>query len=113
MLPNGGLLIDTPGMRELGLQADTTLDDTFAEVLELLTQCRFSNCTHIGEPGCAIISALETQALTEERWAAYQKLAREQQAMAANISPDSRRVKLAKTKKMTRELRQIYRDKYE
>jgi ribosome biogenesis GTPase len=77
-LPSGALLIDTPGMRELGLVADeTALDESFADVLELFPQCKFSDCTHASEPGCAVLAALEDKSLSVERWQSYQKLQRE------------------------------------
>jgi ribosome biogenesis GTPase len=69
-LPNGGLLIDTPGMRELGLwEADGT--EVFDDVVALARGCRFSDCRHESEPGCAILAAVQTGALTQERWASY------------------------------------------
>jgi ribosome biogenesis GTPase len=77
-LPNGALLIDTPGMRELGLLAvDDALDASFEDVTALLQNCRFGNCTHVSEPGCAILAALQEGALGEERWQSYLKLQRE------------------------------------
>ena len=75
LLPGGAMVIDTPGMRELGLwQADAGLERTFTDVEALITACRFRNCTHGGEPGCAVRSALEDGSLSGERWASYQKL---------------------------------------
>jgi ribosome biogenesis GTPase / thiamine phosphate phosphatase len=77
-LPNGALLVDTPGMRELGLLADDeALDASFADVVALTGACRFNNCSHANEPGCAILAALESEALSAERWQAYLKLQRE------------------------------------
>jgi ribosome biogenesis GTPase len=77
-LPSGALLVDTPGMRELGLLAvDDALDASFDDVTELLGQCRFSNCTHGAEPGCAIQGAIEDESLSGDRWQAYLKLQRE------------------------------------
>ena len=77
-LPNGALLVDTPGMRELGLLADdAALDASFDDVITLAHNCRFGNCTHANEPGCAISAAIETGALRGERWHAYLKLQRE------------------------------------
>lgn len=75
LLPGGGIMIDTPGMRELGMwDAADGLEKTFADIEELALSCRFNNCTHRGEPGCAISAALERGALSEERWLSYQKL---------------------------------------
>ena len=77
-LPGGALLVDTPGMRELGLlDVDVALDASFEDVTALLGACRFSNCTHGAEPGCAIRAAIADETLGEERWEAYLKLQRE------------------------------------
>jgi ribosome biogenesis GTPase len=81
--PLGALVIDTPGMRELQLWgADGGLDETFPEIRELALRCRFTNCTHGNEPGCAVRVALESSALLRTRFAAYEKLKAEQDANA-------------------------------
>jgi ribosome biogenesis GTPase / thiamine phosphate phosphatase len=78
LLPDGGLVIDTPGMRELQLWvADEGLEEAFEDVAELAAQCRFSDCAHESEPGCAIRAALEDGRLARERWESYVKLQRE------------------------------------
>jgi ribosome biogenesis GTPase len=77
-LSGGALLIDTPGMRELGLVADeAALDESFADITELIPLCRFSDCTHASEPGCAILAAQADGSLSAERWQSYLKLQRE------------------------------------
>lgn len=77
-LPGGGLIIDTPGMRELQLwDGQDGLADTFAEIDKLATACRFSDCRHAGEPGCAVRDAIELGELTEDRLQSFQKLQRE------------------------------------
>ena len=84
MLPSGAMLIDTPGMRELGLWCvDSGLSDTFSDVEQFLGQCRFSDCRHDREPGCAIKKALESGELSADRWASYQKLQSESRSSAA------------------------------
>jgi ribosome biogenesis GTPase len=88
-LPSGALVIDTPGMRELGLIADDdALDASFADVTDLIGRCRFSNCRHDGEPGCAIGAALETGDLDPARWAAFRKLERELAYAARREDPE-------------------------
>lgn len=79
LLPGGGMVIDTPGMRELGMwDAETGLEAAFADVEAILARgCRFSNCSHQSEPGCALKAALQSGELPEARWAAYQGLRRE------------------------------------
>src|SRR3954453_22782651 len=80
--PGGGLLIDPPGMRELQLWADEeALDATFPEVVELAADCRFGDCAHEREPGCAIHAALADGSLAEERYDAWRKLQRELRAL--------------------------------
>ena len=77
-LPTGGLVIDTPGIRELQLWvADEGIDEAFEDITELFTRCRFSDCAHDREPGCAVHAALDDGTLTAERWDSYLKLQRE------------------------------------
>jgi ribosome biogenesis GTPase len=75
VLDNGALLIDMPGMRELGiLSAGEGLDDSFADIGELATRCRFSDCSHTNEPGCAIRKAIERGELDAAHYQSYLKL---------------------------------------
>ena len=75
LLKQGGMVIDTPGMRELGLwDAEEGLSKSFADIESLAQKCRFGNCRHGKEPGCAIRQALASGELSEERWLSYQKL---------------------------------------
>jgi ribosome biogenesis GTPase len=77
-MPSGGLIIDTPGMRELQLwESPTGLADTFGDIDEFAKDCRFSDCRHAGEPGCAVVDAVEQGQLAEDRLQSYQKLQRE------------------------------------
>ena len=79
-LPGGGALIDTPGMRELQLWAShESVERTFDEIAEMAVQCRYRNCTHTGEPDCAVAAALAEGAIARERWESYRKLCREAQ----------------------------------
>ncbi|MGW0432763.1 ribosome small subunit-dependent GTPase A [Micromonospora sp. NPDC003197] len=77
-IPGGGAVLDTPGVRAVGL-LDTAdgLEHTFADVTELIAACRFTDCAHEGEPGCAVRAALESGDLTYRRWESWQKLQRE------------------------------------
>lgn len=78
LLENGALVIDTPGMRELGMWgADSGIDTTFADIEALALGCKFKNCTHTSEPGCAIRAAIEDGTLSEERYRSYTKLSAE------------------------------------
>jgi len=81
MLPNGAMIIDTPGMRELGMWVlNNELESVFPDVEALLGACRFRNCRHDTEPGCAIKEALENGSLAPERWRSYQALENESHA---------------------------------
>ncbi len=74
-LPKGGLVIDTPGMREIGMwDSAAGIDKTFSDVEALFSNCRFSDCTHTSEPGCAVHKALEQRELSHKRWMSYRKL---------------------------------------
>lgn len=78
ILPEGGILIDNPGMRDIKLSVDEEiLDKTFSDITELFTKCRFRNCRHETEPGCAVREALENGSLSYDRWENYLKLQRE------------------------------------
>ncbi len=81
-LPGGGLLLDTPGMRELQLwEAPGGLEGAFAEITALAADCRFADCAHRHEPGCAVLGAIERGELAPERIASYRKLERELHAL--------------------------------
>jgi ribosome biogenesis GTPase len=78
LLPGGGILIDNPGMRELHLWGETEdLAESFSDIEKLATNCKFSNCQHKTEPGCAVIEAIETGNLNPERLISYHKLKNE------------------------------------
>ncbi|MCP5127939.1 MAG: ribosome small subunit-dependent GTPase A, partial [Gammaproteobacteria bacterium] len=77
-LENGAMIIDTPGMRELGnISADDGLDETFSEIIEISHSCKFGNCSHTNERGCAILAAIEVGDLSEKRYQNYLKMRRE------------------------------------
>jgi ribosome biogenesis GTPase / thiamine phosphate phosphatase len=84
VLPGGGLVIDTPGLRELQLWdvGSAALDATFADVEELAADCRFGDCTHTHEPDCAVLAAVESGELPGERFHSWRKLQRELRAIA-------------------------------
>ncbi|HEX2756644.1 MAG TPA: ribosome small subunit-dependent GTPase A [Candidatus Limnocylindrales bacterium] len=77
LLPDGGLVLDTPGMRELSLWDGDGLEQTFTDVDEIVARCRWSNCSHNGDDGCAIAAALADGSLDRERHESWQKLLRE------------------------------------
>lgn len=103
VLPGGGLLIDTPGLRELQLTGDDGLDAAFADIAELAAGCRFADCLHESEPGCAVRAAIEHGELDADRFEHYAKLERE--AKAFELRHDVRALRQAGRVwgKMTRE----------
>ncbi|MCE5189171.1 MAG: ribosome small subunit-dependent GTPase A [Eubacteriales bacterium] len=77
-LDSGVMIIDTPGMRELGMLDSTAgLSESFADVEQYASRCRFSDCRHSGEPGCEVQAAIARGDLSRSRWESYQKLQRE------------------------------------
>ncbi|WP_328677163.1 ribosome small subunit-dependent GTPase A [Streptomyces sp. NBC_00343] len=90
-LPGGGVLIDTPGLRGVGLwDAQTGVGQVFAEIAELAGQCRFHDCAHTAEPGCAVLAALDSGELPERRLDSYRKLMRENQWIVAKTDARAR-----------------------
>ncbi len=90
-LPHGGLILDTPGMRELGLwEADSGMSTAFADVEALAETCRFRDCSHGREPGCAVREALADGRLDAGRWESYGKLKRELAYEALKAEEDPR-----------------------
>jgi ribosome biogenesis GTPase len=89
--PSGVLFIDTPGLRELQLwDVDGGLSQVFGDIEELEAACRFSNCTHNHEPGCAVIAAVERGELAADRLESFQKLL--QESAAEEARPDQRAI---------------------
>ncbi|GHH80722.1 ribosome small subunit-dependent GTPase A [Streptomyces capitiformicae] len=83
-LPGGGVVIDTPGLRGVGLwDAETGVGQVFAEIEELAGECRFHDCGHVAEPGCAVLAAVESGVLPVRRLESYRKLLRENQRIVA------------------------------
>jgi ribosome biogenesis GTPase / thiamine phosphate phosphatase len=85
LLPGGALLVDTPGMRELQLWAGD-LDEAFSDIAALAARCRFTDCAHDTEPGCAVGAAIRTGELDPQRLASFRKLERELAAVAARAN---------------------------
>jgi len=78
LLPNGAMIIDTPGMRELGMwDAESGIGKTFSDIEEMARKCKYSDCTHTSEPGCRILKAIENGELNRERLKQYWKLQKE------------------------------------
>ncbi len=103
----GGALIDSPGMRELQLWAESaSVESVFDEIRGLAENCRFRDCTHTGEPGCAVEAGLHAGVLSAERWQSYRKLIREarhHEEMADELAAAARK---KRDRQMHRALRQ-------
>jgi len=111
-LPGGGCLIDSPGIREVGLWGDAeAVDDAFAEIEELASGCRFRDCGHTQEPGCAVLAAVETGELAAGRHADYLALRREAEAAELRGDPHSARRAGRRFGRVTREAQRMKRDR--
>jgi len=109
-LPSGAWLIDTPGMRELQLWASVeSLDNTFADVDGLAAVCRFSDCAHGEEPGCAVRAAIETGALDTARWESYEKLRRELRQLHLRQDQRAAHAEKQRIKRIHREFNRSHR----
>jgi ribosome biogenesis GTPase len=104
LLPSGAILLDTPGMRELGVvESLDGLTDAFADIDELGAQCRFSDCAHATEPGCAIQAALADGSLPAERYESYLKLERERAFLERKHDPEKLSEERKRWKQMGKE----------
>jgi ribosome biogenesis GTPase len=102
-VPGGGVIIDTPGLRELQLwETDEGLDQAFVDVADLIAACRFSDCQHRTEPGCAVKAALADGSLSRERWESYQKLQRELARLERKLDPKLQSEERKKWRAMTK-----------
>ena len=112
VLPEGGVVIDTPGMRELQLWdgAADAFGTTFPDIQALAAACRFRDCRHEGEPGCAVRVAAESGELDRERLASFHKLGREERYLEARHDAARRAERHKAFKRMGREQNRFYRD---
>ena len=109
-LPDGGVLIDTPGLRALGLTgSEEGISLTFADIEQLSDACRFRNCAHQDEPGCAVQAAIESGALPAARLASYQKLMREAEVAAARTDTRLRAEEDRKAKTISKAAKDYFR----
>ena len=94
VLDNGGIIIDTPGMKELGLTDDAGgLNATFSEINDLAAKCRFADCLHISEAGCAVIEAVENGAIDRGSYENYIKMLKEQERFTTTVAEKHRKDK--------------------
>ncbi|WP_026411549.1 ribosome small subunit-dependent GTPase A [Actinomadura oligospora] len=109
-LPDGGVLIDTPGLRAVGVHdGESGIQQVFAEIEELAADCRFSDCAHESEPGCAVLAAIADGTLTQRRLDSYRKLLREAAWAASRQDARLRAERENQWKAITRHQRAIYK----
>jgi ribosome biogenesis GTPase len=107
LLPGGGLLVDTPGMRELGLYDDADgVDTAYADVTELAAGCRFRDCAHRGEPGCAVAAAIDDGRLDPARFTGWRKLEAEARRQLLRVDARSRAAERARLRTLHRAMRE-------
>ncbi|MFF0246183.1 ribosome small subunit-dependent GTPase A [Streptosporangium sandarakinum] len=105
-LPGGGLIIDTPGIRRIGLyDMGEGVDMAFSDIEDLAAECRFADCSHRAEPGCAVIAAIEDGTLPERRLESWHKLRREAVWMASRSDPRLRKELQNRWKAIHKEMR--------
>lgn len=108
VLPDGGVVIDTPGMRELQLlDVENSVSASFEDVEEIASTCKFSDCRHKTEPGCAIKKAIEDGILSEERYISYLKLKKEAQYMETKLKTRTMLEEKQKWKNISKQARKL------
>ena len=111
-LPNGALIIDTPGLRELQLvESETGLDDAFSDIDQLAGQCKFTDCAHSSEPGCAVRAALADGSLEPERLDSYYRLRQELRHVEERLDPRARGERNRSNRSATKALRDRLKEK--
>jgi ribosome biogenesis GTPase len=114
VLPGAGLVLDTPGMRELQLLvSERGLRETFEEIEAAAALCRFTDCRHEGEPGCAVREALDEGRLDPQRYQNYRKMQAEMRHTATLVDPRKAQDEKERVKRIHRDLKKIYKKKAE
>lgn len=112
VLPGGALLMDTPGLRELQLwDAGEGISQTFSDIESLAARCKFGNCRHEAEPGCAVALAIQNGELPKERLENYRKLLREQRFLLRKIDAGAQHEAKRQIKSVNRAVRRLYRER--
>jgi ribosome biogenesis GTPase len=112
VLPSGAIVIDTPGMRELGIvDAEAGIENTFADIEQLGTECRFRNCSHTFEQGCAVLSAIEGGALDQKRYKSFLKLRGEIQHNEEKLDAKARLERKGRDRLLAKAIRKVLKDK--
>ncbi len=109
-LENGGFVIDTPGMREIGLwETGEGLSETFEDIAEWALQCKFTDCSHAHEPGCAVRAALDSGELNQHRYESFLKLKKEAEYIESKSSITKQQERKAKEKQLGKLQKEVYR----
>ena len=112
LLPEGGLVMDTPGMRSLSLwEADTGMEVLYGDIENLITQCRFFDCKHEYEPGCAIQEALKNGIIDHKRWENWLKLQKEIKFLEAKKEGKLRLQEKQWGKQIAKFTKELYKDR--
>ncbi|MEV4310708.1 ribosome small subunit-dependent GTPase A [Actinocrispum sp. NPDC049592] len=112
VLDRGGLIIDTPGLRRIGLaEGGEGLESVFTDIEDLAQDCRFDDCAHRSEPGCAVIEAIERGDLPQRRLDSYFKLLREAEWVASRTDWRLRQERARQWKTIHKEMRKVYRNR--
>lgn len=112
VLPSGAIVIDTPGMRELGIvDAEAGIENTFADVEQLGTECRFRNCSHTFEQGCAVLAAIEGGALDQKRYKSFLKLRGEIQHNEEKLDAKARLERKGRDRMLAKAIRNVLKNK--
>lgn len=110
LLAAGGILIDTPGIRELSLwESEEGISDAFSDIYELAENCHFSDCRHISEKGCAVLEAVKEERISEKRYENYQKLVKEQEYLEQKQSELQYQNNKKRWKQINKDIRLYYK----
>jgi len=110
-LPGGGLIIDTPGLRAVGMwDSADGIDQAFSDIAELASACRFRDCTHSGEPGCAVEEAVSAGKLAERRLESYRALQAEVRYVNEQMDVRARQARKREDKLLGRAIKRYYRE---
>jgi len=113
LVPGGGLIIDTPGMREIQLwEGSEGLSELFEDIEQIALECKFSDCKHESEPGCAVINAIKKGKITEKRFKSYKKLLNEVSYFERKQDIKAKLNEKKKWKKISNEAKKIAKHKY-
>ncbi len=104
-------MIDTPGLREVALPGEEGLGRAFSEIEEISLACRFRDCSHAGEPGCAVMAAVERGEIPRERWESYERLKREAAHRRAASERGALGVEKMRWKTISKDIRRYFRSK--